>query len=156
MERVPQCDHRGALLRIDKCNLCGLRGQPFEVYQCSIVGECSLSRKHSKIVSCLVCIDRTVNGEKVPQENVVNMQPSSLHQTTVSRRQQSKNIKQHQVDDPIVPCDHSKPLVRSRANRDGAVALTAYCGNCGIPMLVNGEASVVLSVSVGSSGMLSS
>lgn len=52
------CLHRGELLATRTCDLCSIKGQPFEVYQCALHGECSLGKKHSLVRSCLVCPDR--------------------------------------------------------------------------------------------------
>lgn len=52
------CVHRGPLLREDKCDLCGVRGMPLDVYQCAVHGECSIARRHSKIKSCTGCEQR--------------------------------------------------------------------------------------------------
>lgn len=52
------CVHRGELLEIRHCNLCGIKGQPFEVFACGIVGECSIGRKHSGVQSCTSCEHR--------------------------------------------------------------------------------------------------
>lgn len=52
------CALRLGLLRIGKCDLCGIRGQPFEIFCCKLHGECSLSRKHSGIRPCISCGDR--------------------------------------------------------------------------------------------------
>lgn len=56
-ESVTACRHRGEQLRTDRCDLCGLRGQPFDVFACGLHGECSLTRRHSKIRSCAACPD---------------------------------------------------------------------------------------------------
>lgn len=55
------CPHRGAVLRVGACDLCGVRGQPFEVLSCAVHGECSLRRKHSKVKTCLTCKDNPNN-----------------------------------------------------------------------------------------------
>lgn len=54
------CVHRGPVLETRLCDLCGVRGQPFEVYQCGKHGECSIGRKHSKVQPCISCNDRLV------------------------------------------------------------------------------------------------
>jgi len=51
------CSHRGPLLETRLCDLCGIKGQPFEVYACQLHGECSEQRKHSKVRSCIGCPD---------------------------------------------------------------------------------------------------
>lgn len=55
------CRHRGDVLRIGSCDLCGSRGQPFEILACGLHGECSLESKHSKMRSCRLCIARGQN-----------------------------------------------------------------------------------------------
>lgn len=52
------CQFRGQLLKIGSCDLCGIKGQPFEIIACEQHGECSLTRRHSKVRSCLACEDR--------------------------------------------------------------------------------------------------
>ena len=54
------CLHRLAILDQTRlCNLCGLeKGKPFEVFGCSLHGECSVGRKHSKVRNCVACSDR--------------------------------------------------------------------------------------------------
>lgn len=51
------CSHRGELIEVRKCDLCGIKGQQFEVFACNLHGECSAGRKHSKVKSCLTCQD---------------------------------------------------------------------------------------------------
>lgn len=57
------CPYRGIKIRDDKCNLCGLRSQTFEVLDCSIYGECSLRPSHSNIRNCLACMVRGENKQ---------------------------------------------------------------------------------------------
>jgi hypothetical protein len=52
------CIHRGPQIREDRCDLCGMKGQPFTVYQCSIHEACSLNKVHSKVKGCAACEDR--------------------------------------------------------------------------------------------------
>lgn len=52
------CIYRGELLRVQQCDLCGLRTQQVEVLACAVHGECSLHRRHSKVTGCLGCPDR--------------------------------------------------------------------------------------------------
>lgn len=54
-----KCIRRGVSLRIDKCDLCGIKGQSFEVFACQAHGECSEAKRHSKVRSCLSCQDYT-------------------------------------------------------------------------------------------------
>lgn len=49
------CVHRGEKIRDGSCNLCGIRGQPFEVLSCSIYGECSIGKRHSNVRACIGC-----------------------------------------------------------------------------------------------------
>lgn len=57
------CIHRGQLLETGSCDLCGIRGQPFEILSCAVHGTCSLYRRHSKVVACLTCGDFRQSGE---------------------------------------------------------------------------------------------
>lgn len=52
------CQHRGPLIETRKCDLCGVKGQPVEVFQCAKHGECSLLKRHSKVRGCFTCEDR--------------------------------------------------------------------------------------------------
>ena len=65
------CVYRGAKLRGGECDLCGIRGQPFEVYKCEKFGECSVTRKHSKVKACSGCEGRAT-------ERPVELQPLPL------------------------------------------------------------------------------
>jgi hypothetical protein len=62
--KVPQtsnltCPHRTAEpIRSGTCNLCGLKGQPFEIFGCDLHGECSLRKRHSGVKGCAACADR--------------------------------------------------------------------------------------------------
>lgn len=57
--RAP-CTHLGLATETHLCDLCSLKGQPFQVYACAIHGECSLTRKHSQVKSCAACADFAV------------------------------------------------------------------------------------------------
>lgn len=64
-DKLP-CTHRqSSVARIGTCDLCSLKGQPFDVYACDLHGECSLSRKHSKMRSCVNCNDRDESPRQV-------------------------------------------------------------------------------------------
>lgn len=52
-----ECANRGELIEVRLCDLCGVRGLPFEVFACQIHGECSKFRKHSQVKSCAACQD---------------------------------------------------------------------------------------------------
>lgn len=52
---MPTCAHRGKLLEIRRCDLCGLKDQPFEVFACAKFGECSQLKRHSKVTCCSAC-----------------------------------------------------------------------------------------------------
>lgn len=54
------CRHRGAKVRSDACNLCGLKGTSFDVYQCELHGECSLQPRHTSVKACGKCADRNI------------------------------------------------------------------------------------------------
>jgi ADP-heptose:LPS heptosyltransferase len=49
------CRHRGELLEVRTCDLCGSKGQPLEIYHCTQVGECSIGRRHSQVTACIAC-----------------------------------------------------------------------------------------------------
>lgn len=54
------CAHRGDVIRQQAADLCGLRGQLFDVFACDLHGECSLRRVCFKqtVQSCTACKDR--------------------------------------------------------------------------------------------------
>lgn len=62
------CIHRGDKIRDDTCDLCGVKGRPFEVFGCNLHGECSLHRVHSKVSGCAACEDRAIRQEGVVSE----------------------------------------------------------------------------------------
>lgn len=55
------CVHRGDVIRQGVGDLCGRKGETFDVFACSIHGECALSRfcKKQREQSCAKCPDRT-------------------------------------------------------------------------------------------------
>lgn len=53
----PRCIHRGDLRGVMACNLCGSRGQEFELWGCDIHAVCSDHKKHRGIRSCAACAD---------------------------------------------------------------------------------------------------
>lgn len=67
--REATCAHLGLMLREDTCDLCSMKGQPFEVLACTVHGECSLTRKHSKVRSCAACED-WVSAETLDAQGV--------------------------------------------------------------------------------------
>jgi len=59
--RIASCLNRGKNpVRVGTCNLCGLRGQPFDIYPCSIHGECSIRYYDRKIHPCIGCEDAQI------------------------------------------------------------------------------------------------
>jgi len=63
--RNPTCIHRLPIIEVGTCDLCGAgKGNPFEVLGCSIHGQCSFDKKHSKIKSCSTCME----GEPIASE----------------------------------------------------------------------------------------
>jgi len=55
------CRHRGSFKEVRACDLCSLKGQPFDVLACELHGECSALRRHSKVTACASCQDREAN-----------------------------------------------------------------------------------------------
>lgn len=57
---VLDCQHRGAVIRQDVGNLCGIRGSEIDIYSCEVHGECSLSRycRNQEVPTCVLCEDR--------------------------------------------------------------------------------------------------
>ncbi|HVW03111.1 MAG TPA: hypothetical protein VHB77_22310 [Planctomycetaceae bacterium] len=61
------CSHRGPEpFETRLCDLCGIKGQPFDVYSCQLFGECSLQRKHSQVKACAACEKRTPMPAPLP------------------------------------------------------------------------------------------
>lgn len=53
------CVHRGEKVRDGVCNLCGSKGEPFEILSCAKFGECSILTRHTKVKHrCLSCSQR--------------------------------------------------------------------------------------------------
>lgn len=58
------CIHRGAELKVDSCDVCGMVGQPFTRYACQLHGECSIIRRKKKgLRNCQHCPDRQPTAE---------------------------------------------------------------------------------------------
>lgn len=62
------CVHRGALLRVAKCDLCGAKDQPFDVFACAVHSECSIGRRKRSVKSCVACEQRTTSPTAVVSE----------------------------------------------------------------------------------------
>jgi hypothetical protein len=52
------CVHRLAFIEIGKCDVCGLRGQPFDIFGCVLHERCSVGRKRKDTRNCVACDDR--------------------------------------------------------------------------------------------------
>jgi hypothetical protein len=51
------CIYRGrAVLEEGKCNTCGMKGQPFNIYQCDVHGKCSLRQYRTNDKSIHICV----------------------------------------------------------------------------------------------------
>jgi hypothetical protein len=63
---VLDCPHRGPVIRQQEADLCGLRGQQFDVFHCGLHGECALGRfcQRQTVRSCAACI---AAGQNRPQ-----------------------------------------------------------------------------------------
>lgn len=66
VEPTFDCVHRGAFLEVAVCNVCSLKGQPFDKFACAIHGACSVTRKHTKVKACVSCEDRTAVAIEAP------------------------------------------------------------------------------------------
>ena len=75
------CIHRGDVVREDKCDLCGIKGQPLPVLACSLHGECSLNSAKRGLRACSTCDDRASPGQSVMQ--LARYEPWS-HRATVA------------------------------------------------------------------------
>ena len=63
------CQHRGAVVRREKCDLCGSRDVRVDVLACGVFGECTVhahgltaGRSGPKLVVCFGCDRRTQEG----------------------------------------------------------------------------------------------
>jgi len=59
------CLHRGDVLRSEKADLCGRKGVLFDVYSCSVHGECAMGRfcKKQAVQSCVGCPDAQAGSD---------------------------------------------------------------------------------------------
>lgn len=57
------CVYRGDVVRQGECDLCGIRGQPFDIYACAKFGECSVARRNTKVRPCSTCFDRKATSD---------------------------------------------------------------------------------------------
>lgn len=54
-----ECVHRGPVVRIGECDLCGLRGQAMKVHRCELLDvECTVHKQHSQVKACAPCEHR--------------------------------------------------------------------------------------------------
>src|SRR3990167_9316343 len=51
-EPRPPCRHLGPSLGMEVCDLCGLKGQPVEVFACEIHGRCTAHRVQRETRGC--------------------------------------------------------------------------------------------------------
>lgn len=66
-ETVGPCAHRGAIIEAKKtCQVCGARGELYDLYACDIHGTCSLGKRASGLKMCAGCEDATA-CEQSPQ-----------------------------------------------------------------------------------------
>lgn len=64
-EAVGQCEHRGAVIESKRtCELCGAKGELYDLYACEIHGQCSLGRRKNTLQQCLGCPDNTNNPDR--------------------------------------------------------------------------------------------
>lgn len=64
------CVHRGAFLKIGRCNLCETdRGEAFEILGCELHGQCSMFRRHRKVKACVSCPDRKPLDQPEPERH---------------------------------------------------------------------------------------
>lgn len=74
------CSHRGELLRVTRCEACGFRDTPLEIYACDKHTECTIHNRGARIgdiatagkcKACVTCQDRTALASLPPIENVI-------------------------------------------------------------------------------------
>jgi hypothetical protein len=54
------CLHRGDIVETGTCNVCGMRGQPFDVFACELHGKCMVRRFRNdrpELKVCVLCDD---------------------------------------------------------------------------------------------------
>jgi hypothetical protein len=57
VHRGEPCIHRGAVLEADVCNVCGMKGQPFDVFACELHGKCMVRRFRNDRPELAVCMN---------------------------------------------------------------------------------------------------
>lgn len=52
------CVHRGGVLEVRTCELCGNRGKVFDVFACVVHGRCSVQTRERGLIACVACEDQ--------------------------------------------------------------------------------------------------
>jgi hypothetical protein len=50
------CAHRGEIIERAVCNVCGMKGQPFDVFACELHGKCMVRRFRNDRLELKVCV----------------------------------------------------------------------------------------------------
>lgn len=77
-----ECPYRGDQIKVETCNICGNRGKPIPVYNCSIHGTCSVTAHNVKQTDhlCETCKDKPKPLDKVWDKQVSNLLPNKTNQ----------------------------------------------------------------------------
>lgn len=68
------CVNRGAVIATEQpCQLCGAKGELYDIYECKLHGRCSLGKRANGLQSCLTCPD--INAPK-RRQRVAFLSPS--------------------------------------------------------------------------------
>jgi hypothetical protein len=51
------CQHRGPLIEVGSCNVCGMHGQPFQIYRCEVHAKCMVNRYRNDRPDLKVCVN---------------------------------------------------------------------------------------------------
>lgn len=144
------CDHRLAVIREDKCDVCNRelpKGTLFPVYGCSLHGECSVGRKKRGLTNCNVCFDRE------SKEFGILPVPQELRSPATKPAKISKPVSTPRAKADPATCTH-RPMVHSSFS-GGSVTIRVVCQRCAAAMLIDGQESATHSVTA-SSGSASS
>ena len=72
-----ECPYRGNQLRVETCHICGNRGKPVPIYECSIYGSCSIAAHHIGQTEqvCETCQHKPKPLDKVWDKKITGLLP---------------------------------------------------------------------------------
>lgn len=62
------CVHRGGVTETRECDLCGRRGQLFQVFACGVHRQCSIGTRQRGLKACVACEDQSPDPPGHPQQ----------------------------------------------------------------------------------------